>query len=81
MDVGEKERERWSTQGHVETTVSELAVLLTQRTCLATAMNKAVSTWAPFQHELLPQFGAVGAGEETGTTCKCCVNGAACTTT
>ena len=44
MDVGEKERERWSTQGHVETTVSELAVLLTQRTCLATAMNKAVST-------------------------------------
>lgn len=57
-----RERERESdTDGHVETTILKLAILLTESARLAAAVSQAVAAGGFVERVLLPHFGAVEA--------------------
>jgi len=49
------------TNGHVKSTVLKFTIFLAQGTGLTTAMNQAIGTLVPLQHELSSHLGAVGA--------------------
>lgn len=72
MQEWREKLEAVDTDSHVESTVLELTVLLTEGAVLAAAMNEAITTRAWLQQVLLPHFSAVEAGVAARTPSHAC---------